>query len=838
MDVTSMLNQGAAAARREAEGSSDLTPTPSVVDSTTVCSSAVQTPSPEQTPSRRTSDSSRTPNRARTPWDAGGYSLPLTLDTKTAIQPLSKPSYYSESPIDSASPKSPKHRFSDSYSSLSSYTSSLHSVSHSRFSSLSTVSGFQSVPPLITDMPPLDSRACDTLDSAISRSSAADYFGKRLRKDGGGSPTTIAEEPFMEGARRPGSPSDAMLIRGSVSSERMSPQDFVNYRATTANLAPPSPISPDSKAGSGFLALPDLSKSHKRAISAPDFAAIGVINQSYSAIPQTLQPTPPPSHQGDRRASYMMEALSASPTAPNSGTVEESIKCMYVDNCDTGSQPRKAISHIFGRNKLCTRMIPSHVWVHFCRKHYQRSRYRNAQEYSKLQCELVQKQIQRVQAWSDSNKQAGRSGVVQDWSLSVRKREQKRIDDQTSSGKKRRFRDESEEEDADNAVLNGTAVPNWLLTKCNSGYSTAQIEEIVAQLKLEMDEGKLAQIPDIEILPNISTDSSEDGKSKVAIKRKTSAGSGIHKRSQSVGFTQGLHHDLTPMMRRVSQPGFTGDWSPIEKRQRIHTISQYGMVDRQNQRGSLTQVPERGVPMMGSVQHTVLPHRPASYNYSNIRENPIEEAYYDHAIARNPQYTYGGPLPVPTPQRLGQSIATQLETNTASQSYFEVRRPMHQRAHSEMGMFNHDPNFTFRSTSMAYTGAPQAYAQEPLPYETCQAPTYGSTGGPPGYYDDVAMNRSYTAQHMWSTPAGATPSPYAMPRHGRHQSTSAVPQAVPRMGPSEETYGSLNGSPGRFDGQHSQHRRQYSYNPSYTLASETQRIQETDQAKALFRERR
>lgn len=537
-----------------------------------------------------------------------------------------------------------------------------------------------------------------------------------------------------------------------------------------------------------------------------------------------------------------MESLAASPSAPGAAPLEEGIKCMYVDNCDTGSQPRKAISHIFGRNKLCTRMIPQHVWVHFCRKHYQRSRYRNAQEYSKLQCELVQKQVQRVQAWSDANKQTGNSGVVQDWSLSVRKREQKRLDDQVSTTKKRRFRDESEEEDNDTAVLNGTAVPSWLLTKCNSGYSTAQIEEIVAQLKSEMDEGKLAQIPDIEILPNISTDSLEDGKNKVVMKRKTSAGSSIHKRSQSVGFTQAFRHDTTPMMRRVSQPGVAGDWqnsSPIEKRQRIKTFSPYAMVDRQGQhRGSLSQVPERGIPMMGA-QHSALPHRSASYSYSHIRESPVEEAYYDNAAGRGSQYSYGGPLPAPATQRQGQPMTVQLETNANPQGYFDTRRPMHQRAHSEMGVFTHNPGFTFRSnSSMGYPAATQGYPTEPLPYETYQPPTYVNVNGPAGYYDDVAMNRPYVSQQMWSGVAETQPSPYSMPRHTRHQSTSAVPQAIPRMTPSDEMYGTFNGSPSRFDGQPPHHRRQYSYAPPQSTPFDGQRLYETEQAKSLYRERR
>ncbi|KAK8128824.1 NADH-ubiquinone oxidoreductase 49 kDa subunit [Apiospora sp. TS-2023a] len=84
--------------------------------------------------------------------------------------------------------------------------------------------------------------------------------------------------------------------------------------------------------------------------------------------PQTFQPTPPPSHQGDLRSSYAMDGREASPVDNTVASMSADIKCMYMESCDTGSQPRKAISHIFGRNKLCTRMIPDQVWVHFCRK--------------------------------------------------------------------------------------------------------------------------------------------------------------------------------------------------------------------------------------------------------------------------------------------------------------------------------------------------------------------------------------------------------------------------------------------------------------------------------------
>jgi hypothetical protein len=84
---------------------------------------------------------SRTPPRNRTPWDAGGYSLPIntvsSMSTPTPTTPQQN-IHYDDSLVET--PRSPHHKFSDSRSSLSSFTSSLQSTSHSRFSSMSTVS--------------------------------------------------------------------------------------------------------------------------------------------------------------------------------------------------------------------------------------------------------------------------------------------------------------------------------------------------------------------------------------------------------------------------------------------------------------------------------------------------------------------------------------------------------------------------------------------------------------------------------------------------------------------------------------------------------------------------
>lgn len=210
--------------------------------------------------------------------------------------------------------------------------------------------------------------------------------------------------------------------------------------------------------------------------------------------------------------------------------------CLYEPNCDTGSTLRKAISHIFGRNKLCTRRIPDPVWVHWCRKHYQRSRYRNVRDYSQRQCELVVEQIQRIRDWSNRNKAINSTMVVRDWTLSMRKREQARIQDEAhKKGKKRtysgRHKPEDEDDDDDHSLHTGTAVPDWLREKCSQVYATDEILDIAHRIRDDVCNGKLDQIPDIEILPNIPMDSTE--KLKTPSRRKASSGHG-HKRARSL----------------------------------------------------------------------------------------------------------------------------------------------------------------------------------------------------------------------------------------------------------------------------------------------------------------
>ncbi|OTA70288.1 hypothetical protein K449DRAFT_393294 [Hypoxylon sp. EC38] len=824
MDVTSLLNSSSLG-KREADINIDaqeivnnvINAASSTTEGATRSSSTSCNSSHEKTPSRRTSDT-KVPSRNRTPWDANGYALPLTVDTKS-IQPPDRPVSNSTSPAESGSPKSPRHKFSDSHSSLSSYASSSTSLSHSRISSMSTVGGTQPNSTTSDPPPPSLGTQIECAELPIPKIWSSDIHQRQPAKGGIMSLSAVNGEPLVTGLVRSSSPSDAMLMsRGTQSLSRMNRQDAISAKE----------IKPDL----GHLAPLDFAKAHKRAISAPDFAATDSVDRSFPPLPSTFHSTSSPLHRDEPRLSYTMAATSPPPALIGQPSQDEGIVCMYKPNCDTGSQLRKAISHIFGRNKTCTRNIPSHVWVHFCRKHYQRSRYRNAQEWARVQCDLVQKQIRRVQDWSDENKRTGQPGIVQEWSLSMRKREQNRVQEKTS--RKRSYRDESEDDDdivPDSATLNGTAVPDWLRSKCGDGYSTVEIEEIVARLKQEMEETNMTQIPDIEILPNISMDTSTDTRPKTLLKRKTSTGGYTHKRSQSVGVA--LRPESHPMTRRVSQPAY---WrqediirpSPVEKRQRISDMPSYG--DRHGRMHSM--ISER--PAIAPLRDMyTLPHRPA---FNNIQESRAEESYYNHEDTKVPNYSYDRWSASTSQRSGGQQGAPALESS-APRNYLGDRRSSHQRSFSEVDSFQH--NFTFRSP-LDYPSMPPNHFPESAPYERSPMPSGHSQPSPAssGYYDDhqaPAQRSIRPYQSSWPSPASAHAPSYSGYRHMRHQSTPSAPNTgVPQIHTAE--YGHTNGAR-PYEQSPPYHRRQRSYAPSRQY-SHRPLVQETDQAKAVFSERR
>ncbi|KAL7793581.1 hypothetical protein V8C37DRAFT_100659 [Trichoderma ceciliae] len=187
-----------------------------------------------------------------------------------------------------------------------------------------------------------------------------------------------------------------------------------------------------------------------------------------------------------------LEALSATSTVP----LEEEPRCMFVDDCQTGSQLRKAISHLFGRNKACTLRIPKQVWVYYCRKHYQRIRYRNAKTYPLNQMHLVKMQINRLQRWSDDNQRQGVGSYIKLWTLTLRKREQNRLNKEGGPA------DEGDDDSPE--THNGSAAPEWIIQRLGTGYTTEQMLEVADRLHREIEDGTLCQVPEVEFLPDIT----------------------------------------------------------------------------------------------------------------------------------------------------------------------------------------------------------------------------------------------------------------------------------------------------------------------------------------------
>ncbi|KAF3932068.1 hypothetical protein ABW20_dc0105423 [Dactylellina cionopaga] len=170
-------------------------------------------------------------------------------------------------------------------------------------------------------------------------------------------------------------------------------------------------------------------------------------------------------------------------------------KCSYVEDCNTSSPLRKVVSHIFGRNKLSTRQIPKNIWVYYCRKHYQRSRYRDPKGFAKLQCDLVRRQVDRLEAW----------GGVEDWVIKVRRREEIRIskESKASAPHSPDGSDDFEEEySRRDSITQGASDIHWISVMTGSGKTVEEVRFLLRRIEIEIiDRGGI--FPDVEILPNV-----------------------------------------------------------------------------------------------------------------------------------------------------------------------------------------------------------------------------------------------------------------------------------------------------------------------------------------------
>lgn len=120
------------------------------------------------------------------------------------------------------------------------------------------------------------------------------------------------------------------------------------------------------------------------------------------------------------------------PDLSGSSTEDEKDQELIIDHicageangpCTLGSgDHRKVISHVFGRNKRETHQIPDDCWIKYCRKHYQRHKYRCPADWPETQLLLVDAQIDKMEAW----------GGIASWTIAIRKKEREMLDNENS----------------------------------------------------------------------------------------------------------------------------------------------------------------------------------------------------------------------------------------------------------------------------------------------------------------------------------------------------------------------------------------------------------------------
>lgn len=237
----------------------------------------------------------------------------------------------------------------------------------------------------------------------------------------------------------------------------------------------------------------------------------------FRPTPEVSTPRPEPvaiSADAGPSTSVILGPLAAPPSPYD--FLNQSPKCSYCNICTTGSPLRKVVSHIFGRNKLSTRQIPKNVWVYYCRKHYQRSRYRNPRGFARQQVSLVKRQCERLELW----------GGVKDWVIKVRRREELRMNREGDNGEDiDEVDDELEEHTAgeepepndggptsgESSRRNSTATTrrrsstggnNWIMRHTGIEKTINDIYILLQRIEIEVQENG-GKFPDVELLPNV-----------------------------------------------------------------------------------------------------------------------------------------------------------------------------------------------------------------------------------------------------------------------------------------------------------------------------------------------
>ena len=183
---------------------------------------------------------------------------------------------------------------------------------------------------------------------------------------------------------------------------------------------------------------------------------------------------------------------------PGESAEGQTSRCQYMKQCRTGSLDyRKVVSHIFGRNKKCTTQIPEECWIEYCRKHYQRTRYRTTKAQSKkyfnVQFDILQRQITRLERW----------GQVRRWEIAIRKKERDTL------------RKEDDEMIRHRSSGNGVNQAIWdrvhrcserkLMPFVGKNKNYDHVRDFLDYIQREVARGTFEDMPGFELLPDIDS---------------------------------------------------------------------------------------------------------------------------------------------------------------------------------------------------------------------------------------------------------------------------------------------------------------------------------------------
>lgn len=215
------------------------------------------------------------------------------------------------------------------------------------------------------------------------------------------------------------------------------------------------------------------------------------------------------------------DAMRAPHRAGQTSQEEKDLECEFADPCRMEASPdglhfRKVVSHVFGRNKAVTKIFPAKVWVHYCRKHYQRARYR-ADQWPFTQCDLLMESLHRMEEWDG----------VADFELTLRRREKIRVaetGDSKLAKKEAPVKDKQAPRPTRPGRKHPTAIiaptPDWLRQCVGDHLSFAEIRAIIERIRQYMSalrkREKEQQAEQIDLFKKATTN--DEGHSTLAVR--------------------------------------------------------------------------------------------------------------------------------------------------------------------------------------------------------------------------------------------------------------------------------------------------------------------------------